>query len=269
MNKQNLECVDIIKETSSVLKKKILNDITIPKRNCPKCNILLSYLNFKSYNKAKKKNTSCKSCVHTGYTHSTVSKNKMSISKTGKNNPHFGKIGPNKGKYKNTPDCILDGIRYWKRECPSCNCDIFHKTKADAKYYNKLKRKCIKCVSKCPEKRKKHRTSILNFIEKNHGGIRPMINPHACKIITEYGIKNGYKFQHGLNGGEYYIKKLGYFVDGYDKENNIVFEYDESHHFNKNNTLKNKDIIRMNEIINFLKCKFIRYNEKLKTYSIY
>jgi hypothetical protein len=48
-----------------------------------------------------------------------------------------------------------------------------------------------------------------------------------------------------------------------------VFEYDEPHHFNVKNELKDKDIYRMNEIINYLKCKFIRYNEKLKSYTVY
>jgi NUMOD3 motif len=238
-------------------------------RTCPKCNILLLYSNKRSYCKAINKNTLCKSCTHFGYTHSNISKQKMSLAKTGINNPHFGKVGPNKGKYRNTPDLIVNDIRYWIRKCPSCNCNILHRTKADAKYYNKLHRICKKCISKSTNKIKNHRISMLKHIEEKHGGIRPMINPDACKLITEYGIKHGYDFQHALNGGEYYIKDLGYFVDGYDKKNNIVFEYDEPHHFNVKNELKDKDIYRMNEIINYLKCKFIRYNEKLKSYTVY
>ena len=52
-----------------------------------------------------------------------------------------------------------------------------------------------------------------------------------------YDIANeifGWKLRHAMNGGEYYIKELGYWVDGYDKENNIIYEFDEHQHFNKN-----------------------------------
>jgi len=79
--------------------------------------------------------------------------------------------------------------------------------------------------------------------------------------IYEYGKQNGYNFKHGLNGGEYKI--VGFFLDGYDKEKNIVFEYDEPKHYDKWGNLKNKDMRRMNMIKKRLGCKFIRYNEKL------
>jgi len=84
----------------------------------------------------------------------------------------------------------------------------------------------------------------------------PNYNPNACKIITEYGRQNGYKFQHALKGGEYHIKDLGYWVDGYDKEKNVVIEIDEHHH-NKPSQ-REKDIRRQKEIEKHLGCKFIR-----------
>ena len=51
---------------------------------------------------------------------------------------------------------------------------------------------------------------------------------------------------------------MGYWVDGYDKENNIILEIDESHHFDIYGNLIEKGIIRQKEIENFLSCKFIR-----------
>lgn len=51
---------------------------------------------------------------------------------------------------------------------------------------------------------------------------------------------------------------IGYWVDGYDKKKNVMIEYDETYHFNKNGTLKNKDIRCQKEIKKFLKCKFIQ-----------
>ena len=86
--------------------------------------------------------------------------------------------------------------------------------------------------------------------------------------MDEYGKQNGYNFQHAMNGGEYHVKGMRYFLDGYDKEKNVVFEYDEKKHYTRGN-LKEKDIRRMNEIKNHLKCKFLRYNEKTKELKEY
>ena len=67
----------------------------------------------------------------------------------------------------------------------------------------------------------KYRIYMINKIEKeqlNGNQLYPNFNSNACKIIDEYGNKNGYNFQHAMNGGEFYIKELGYWVDGYDRE---------------------------------------------------
>lgn len=89
------------------------------------------------------------------------------------------------------------------------------------------------------------------------GQIYPNYNKSAIKLIEEYGYRNDYNFQHAENGGEYYIEELGYWVDGYDKFKNVVLEFDEKHH----KYLIIKDEHRQNEIINHLKCKFIRLDE--------
>ena len=95
---------------------------------------------------------------------------------------------------------------------------------------------------------------------RNNGGLFISYNPNSIPIIEEYGNIHGYKFQHAENGGEYQV--CGYFVDGYDKEKNVVIEYDEKHHFTKNGKLKESDKIRQQNIINELNCKFIRINYK-------
>lgn len=90
-------------------------------------------------------------------------------------------------------------------------------------------------------------------------GLSPKINPKACEEIDKFADENGYSFLHGGNGNEHYIKELGYYLDGYDKENNIVVEYDELHHQQPHQ--QKKDRRREQEIINLLKCKFIRLVE--------
>ena len=59
------------------------------------------------------------------------------------------------------------------------------------------------------------------------------------------------------NAGEYHIKELGYWVDGYDKNKNVVIEYYENAHKYK----KERDEQRKQEIIDFLDCKFIELKE--------
>lgn len=51
--------------------------------------------------------------------------------------------------------------------------------------------------------------------------------------------------------------------DFYDELNNIVVEYDESTHYDRNWKLLQKDVERMNLIKEHMKCKFYRYNEVL------
>jgi hypothetical protein len=98
---------------------------------------------------------------------------------------------------------------------------------------------------------------IKKFFPKNKP-FQPNFSPKGCEYFDKLEKEHNIKIQHALNGGEYHIEELGYFLDGYDKQNNIVYEYDEVHHFNKDGKLKEKDIKRQKEIEEFLKCKFIR-----------
>lgn len=87
----------------------------------------------------------------------------------------------------------------------------------------------------------------------------PNFNIKACEYFDKIMKETGTHIQHALNGGEFCIKELGYFVDGYDKENNIVYEFDENYHNTK--VQKEKDILREEQIKKVLKCKFIRIKE--------
>lgn len=114
--------------------------------------------------------------------------------------------------------------------------------------YERWRNKAYFCSNKC---------KIISY--KKKGEWKANYNPNACEIIEEYGKNNGYNFQHALNGGEFYVKELGYWVDGYDKEKNVVVEYYEKYH--KFPKQKKLDIEREEKIINCLKCKFIKLYE--------
>jgi len=116
--------------------------------------------------------------------------------------------------------------------------------------------------AKNDEIRKKQRLITLQKIQKqisNGGQIIPSYNIKSISILEQKAKELGITdLRHAENGGEYYIKELGYFVDGYSKEKNVVIEIDEKSHFNKDGSLKNKDIIRQKEIEKLLGCNFIR-----------
>lgn len=113
------------------------------------------------------------------------------------------------------------------------------------------------------ESKEKTRLSTLKYLKDTVGEVKPRYNKNACRYIDFLNSKNNWNLQHAENGGEFSIR--GYFVDGYDKALNIVFEYDEPRHYSdvKANKLCERDIIRMKEIVESLHCKFYRYNEKL------
>jgi hypothetical protein len=108
------------------------------------------------------------------------------------------------------------------------------------------------------ETRKKQRLSTLKYLEDLKGQLAPRYNKSSIKLIEEFGLKEGYKFMHAENGGEFFIKELGYFVDAYDPINNVVLEIDEKHHFTPTGQLKERDRVRQEEITKLLKCRFLR-----------
>jgi len=100
----------------------------------------------------------------------------------------------------------------------------------------------------------------INNNMKNGHQITPGFNEKACKIFDDISKNENIHIQHAMNGGEYKIKDLGYWLDGYDIENNVAYEYDEKEHY-INGKLKEKDLIRQKEIIKILNCKFIRIKD--------
>jgi len=152
----------------------------------------------------------------------------------------------------------------WHRKCPQCNDIIRHigkNSKAVASYSHQKLRTCNSCGNKkvySEQSKQKMREAIVRRV-KMYGIHTRNFNPRACDFIDSLNYVFGFRFQHALNGGEVTI--AGYFVDGYDKEKNIVFEYDEPIHHTPSHS--NQDIQRQNRIVNSIKpTMFVRYDEK-------
>lgn len=177
------------------------------------------------------------------------------------------------------------------RYCPSCGrkkiySDVGQKNEADRCNYT-----CKSCAAKIGNKKRvfteetrqkiassrkgkplseetkqKLRISRLNYIKKYKEGISKgrWFNPKGCIYFDNLNKEKGWNLQHALNGGE--VEICGYALDGYDKERNIVVEYDEQkHHYDKQGNLSDRDKLRMSRIIKELNCQFYRYVEKLNT----
>ena len=201
-------------------------------KQCPRCGHKQIYKNQYILKQSIRKNTICTSCAN-------------SARSVGKNNPMYGKKHSDetrgKIKEKRAKQVITDETRKKMSES--------HKKRLSK--YNHWNGK-----QHTNESRKKMRIAAIEYIEQvklNGGQLNPKYNLNSISIIEEYGKKYGYTFQHAENGGEYYIEELGYWVDAYDKEKNVVLEIDEPRHKYYSNDKK-----REREIVEYLNCKFIR-----------
>lgn len=113
------------------------------------------------------------------------------------------------------------------------------------------------------ETKEKMRISTFKYLNTLKDIKCPRYNKKSIQYIEKLNEEKHWNLQHAENGGEFSCG--GYFVDGYDKELNIVFEYDEPAYYKdiQNNILNKKDIERQQYIIEKLKCEFWRYNEAL------
>lgn len=202
-------------------------------RQCPSCSRTIEYPYQSNFCRAKRTNAKCAWCAHDGQLIGRVQtegeKERRAIKLRGKVRSLESRKRYSKSKRgKNSP-------RYGD-----------HRLKS-VEHRRKIRLSCIQRI----EDRLKHLGKSMS----------PTFNLNACRIIDEYGKKHGYNFQHALNGGEHRIKELGYWVDGYDKEKNVVIEYYENNHWHRNN--KEKDLDRRMEIMHHMGCEFIILREEV------
>lgn len=248
-------------------------------RYCPECNKEIVYATIRGLNSAFRNNTVCRACVNIGRIVTEETRNKIgkansgkdwtdkskkirSVSMTGIGNHRFGKhlsadtkskiskanIGrlvgdknPAYGLFGN--DHPMGGKENkWGTHSDETKCKISEQGRGKKKT-NATKRKM--------------RMAALRNIEARCGQVMPNYNSSACIFIDDYGKRNGFHFQHAENGGEFHIKELGYFVDGFDAEKNVVIEYYELAHLR----FIERDEQRKQEIIEHLGCEFIELKE--------
>jgi hypothetical protein len=235
----------------------------IYKLKCNKCDGYREFKNKNSYQSAIYRNRKmCKSC-----TQKERFKDKT-------NHPMWGKFGKEHNKYGKvaTDEFKKNRSEYMKSNNPMDNLKSVKKIWETRRKngtdngYKFSKEVCDNIgnghrgLTRSTESKLKSRLSAIKRIERNKfngGQMIPNYNPSSIPIIEQVGEENGYNFQHAENGGEYHIKELGYWVDGYDKEKNVIIEYYENYHKKQSD----KDKRRKQEIIDLLGCKFIELKE--------
>lgn len=268
-------------------------------RNCPDCSKELCTENKYYYTKAVSDKKKCLSCSLKGkqFSKSHIENLKRNHADfTGNKNPFWKKKHTpetleklsvaNKGKdrfsksYKKYLSKKMKGIGnpfYGKLHTDETKQKLSKpKTKEHRKKLSRsLKGKYLgRRYEVTPETRKKMRLSAINRLKKVYGEnfFMPNVNKKETDFFhnleKQYGW-DGIYFGKDGNTQQHYINSLGYWVDFYDEKRNIVVEYDETNHYDCNWNLRNKDLIRQNEIITELKCDFYRYNEVLDEFKKY
>jgi hypothetical protein len=238
------------------MKKKIQNKFW--ERKCPQCNKIIKHKDKYACLNGIKKESLCGGC---------------SRKKIGKNNK--GRVRTDEFKEKLSQKMTNHPSIRGNKERNDKISNSLKGRDTSYRWINHTKEiiKCINCLKTTNSQ--KHRLSAHHFCTREcqttyyrkEGIWKPRFNPKSIPLIEQYGKENGYNFKHALNGGEYKIPNLPYFVDGYDLEKNTIIEYYEKHH--ETPSQKIKDDIRRKKIINNLECKFIvlYYNKKIKIYE--
>jgi hypothetical protein len=222
-------------------------------RICPDCGKNIKYQNKNSFTKAHKNNSKCLSCTAKSHIFKDGFGFKRGEANPSVTNPKYGELNSFFGKH-HTEEFKTMMSEIGKKNSTGRVTSIETKLKISA--INKGKKRSPETIEKI------RLNSKIQFLEwkRVNGSLKIGCNPDACAYFDKLNNILGVNIQHALNGGE--IMCLAYFLDGYDAINNIVFEYDEKYHYDINGNLKTKDVIRMNNIIIKLNCRFFRYNER-------
>ena len=232
-------------------------------KKCPKCGGVMFYATQKILQCSIKHEKSCRSCSMIKYYSNPVGREKTSLSIKNaymENEKLKKKISISSIKWfsnpKNRQKMSQTLKKIWKNP-------ILRKKASDDSinfYLNPEERtkmrNAVKVALHRPDIRKKHIEGLLNS-----KWIKVKTDNGQLELIEKWN-NLGFNFESNY---QIHTDRDLFYVDGYDKEKNVVLEYDSKYH-NKLGQ-KNKDLIRQRKIINILKPnKFWRYNSVNKEF---
>lgn len=221
-------------------------------KSCPLCGTPQEYSSWDSLQHSIRKNTVCNSCRAS--TKKIIPENGVwkRVCKCGNEMVYSCRRSYNTGK---RTDAICRNCA--AKESSKYANTAYRKTEEYKTKISDALKKARKTDSYGEEFKKKCRENKLNQIFKQ--GTQRTVNINACKFMDLFSQQFGVNLQHGMNGGEYQF--IGYSVDGYDKEKNVIFEYDEpKHHIS---SVAKKDVERQKRLVEHLHPnQFWRYDQK-------
>lgn len=188
----------------------------------------MTYINITMIFEYKRNCRKCgKEFIHTGKNAAIVKYQcKMADKKESCN--HCNRLGKNLNNYKNNGWLGKHCSSEHKIKLSICNKGISTKNRFTNETRRKLRISAIK----------QHRENGIDF---------PAVDKGSKEYFENMNLYNGFHIQYP----NIEIKKLGYFMDGYDPLLHAVFEYDTKSHLTLKS--KEKDLIRQVEIIEFYK----------------
>lgn len=209
-------------------------------RECPECGNILYYSSKQTLKYANNKESLCTSCSKLGkrnpfygksHNEKTIEsmKEKLSIKMSGERNPFYGKTHNEKTKL------LLSKLKSGKNH-PNYGGTRSKETK------RKIRLSHIKYRNLC-----------------DNNGVN--YNKKACKFFKKLNEKFNLSGIHAESGGEYFVEYLGYWLDYYEPNLNLVIEWNEKHHYNYGE-LKEKDKLRNKEIEEYLNCDLFIIKQK-------
>lgn len=244
---------------------------TIWTRTCPRCKKILTYSTKLAYKRSVLSNKLCRSCCRCrgGETPYGL-KNRRHVRQC----PKCGKELTYVYNYQMRRAEELGSLCFRCRGIvtqQSLTRSQIEKQRRSARSFNRI---TFIGIPKSDETR--HRISKSNHGKKRSDDVKtelrkrraeevsifggPRYNKVACEYFDWLNKWMSWNGCYATNGGEHYIKSLGYWVDYYEPTHNIVVEWDEPRHF-LHGRLRKKDVDRQNRIIKALNCTFYRMKQ--------
>ena len=210
-------------------------------RNCPKCNRIIVHTSQRDSiakylcKKAIKIGRLCQSCANSGHVKSLETRRKISEC-------HKGKITFGGRKHSDLTKQRIAESRRGKKHSESTKIKLSEKIRM-AMHKEDIRARHIKALVE------------TKFLGKS-------TDRGQIELLEKWN-KLGFNFQPNY---QIHTDNFLCYLDGYDKDHNVVIEYDSKYH--QKPSQKEKDLVRQNKIINLLKPKkFWRYNALNKNFS--
>lgn len=146
-------------------------------------------------------------------------------------------------KRKNNGVCVVCGSTLNRKQKFCCSIKCYNE-------YKLVNKNVLKGKPLSQKHKKKLRFSAINRIKKamkDGAQIQPNYNRKACEWLAKFDIANKTNGIYATNGGEYFVKELGYWLDYINFDTKLIIEWDEEHHY-FGGKIKEKDLIRQKEI---------------------